>query len=73
MSLTEEAQDIDHGIHDDFGVQWTTPLVTRRNVIPTKRKCGHCGTIGHNKRTCPQLQQTRELIVVVTATFYNYT
>ena len=73
MSSTEPSQPIDHGIPEESTDEWTTPLVNRHIVIPSKRKCGHCGVNGHNKRTCPQLLLVRELIVVVDRIFYFHT
>ena len=35
--------------------EWTSPLVNTSKPPPNKLKCGNCGVLGHNKRTCPLL------------------
>jgi len=35
-----------------------TPNVSQSPVPDGKRKCGHCGASGHDKRNCPTLRKT---------------
>ena len=37
-------------------------LVGVQNNIPKTRKCGFCGLLGHNKRTCPQIITNGKII-----------
>jgi hypothetical protein len=62
MSTQEENREVDDGIRNDPVVQWTTPLAAGRIIVSNKRKCGLCGIMGHNKRTCPQKVQQGQFI-----------
>jgi hypothetical protein len=39
---------------------WNTPVLESRNNIKRVNKCGFCGELQHNKRTCQLFREQRE-------------
>ena len=46
--------------------EWVTPVLNERPNIKRHKKCGFCGIIGHNKRSCIDFLNQGTILMVVT-------